>query len=95
MNGLIADILLVIILLFAFHRIDELQKQVNELKFRVECLERCPHYPPCVHDEIDHGIYERAEPTEVERIVVTNKIKDIGEVFRNTPKGEWKAVKHD
>jgi hypothetical protein len=72
MSRLIADILLVIILLFAFHRIDELQKQVKELKFRVECLECCPHYPPCVYDEIDPDIYERAEPPEVEHIAITN-----------------------
>lgn len=91
MSNILLLVVLALNIVFVNIRIGELKEQVKELKFR----QHHHNYPPCVHDEIDPGIYERDEPQEVERIAITNKLEDIGEVFRNTPKGEWKAVKHD
>lgn len=96
MSNILLLVVLALNIVFVNIRIDELQKQVKELKSIVVALERRPHnYPPCVYEEIDPGIYERSEPPKVECIAVTNKLENIGEVFRNPPKGEWKAVKHD
>ena len=93
MSNILLLVVLALNIVFVNIRICELQKQVKELKFRVECMECCPHYPPCVYDEIDPGIVVTnfAEGAEKDVGIATN-FPSIAEVFRNPSKGEWKAV---